>query len=171
MVDDETEARREALARATNWGAALALASGWLRTVPDLPTPDLDAQVLLGHVTSAPRARVLAYPERTLTAEQAMRYAGLVARRAEHEPVAYLTGRREFLGLEFKSDARALIPRPETELLVEAALADLRERLTRAPDMPPRWSHACRVSTPPTFPLMRWRLRVRMRNGWAFQRV
>ena len=135
MAGGEME-QREALAHATSWGAALLLASGWLRTIPDLSTPDLDAQVLLANVVGVPRATLLAWPERALTAEQAARYAGLVARREAHEPVAYLIGRREFLGLEFQTDARALIPRPETELLVEAALADIRERLARAPATP-----------------------------------
>ena len=100
-------------------------------------TPSLDAQVLLGQVTDANRAVTLAYPERALSAEQAARYAELIARRAAHEPVAYLTGHREFIGLDLLVDRRVLIPRPETELLVEAALADLAERLARTPQSPP----------------------------------
>lgn len=156
MDEFEQRARREALATARTQGAALTLASGWLRAALaaaaasandpmggaedagevmralDGETPDLDAQVLLAHVVSAPRFTLLAYPERPLTPEQAAAYAGLVARRAAHEPVAYLTGRREFMGLDLLVDHRALIPRPETELLVEAALANLRSRLTIA---------------------------------------
>ncbi len=135
MADDE--ARRAALAATRTQGAALALADAWLRDAGASETPSLDAQVLLGHVTGASRATTLAYPERPLTAEQAERYAGLIARRAAHEPVAYLTGRREFMGLELLVDARVLIPRPETELLVEAALRDLAERLARDPQSPP----------------------------------
>ena len=88
-------------------------------------------------MTGDSRASTLDYPERTLSAEQAARYAELIARRAAHEPVAYLTGHREFLGLDLLVDRRALIPRPETELLVEAALRDLAERLARAPQSPP----------------------------------
>ncbi len=89
----------------------------------------MDAQVLLAHVTGATRATLLAYPERALTPDQAAEYAGLVARRAALEPVAYLTGQREFMGLMFHVDRRALIPRPETELLVEATLREVRQRL------------------------------------------
>ena len=134
---DEDEARRRALTEARMVGVALALAEAWLRAANVGETPGLDAQVLLGHVTEASRATTLAYPERALTAAQAARYAGLVARRAAHEPVAYLVGHREFLGLDLLVDQRALIPRPETELLVEAALRDLAERLARAPQSAP----------------------------------
>ena len=134
MADDEQ--RRSALAATRTLGAALTLADAWLREARASETPSLDAQVLLGQVTGASRATTLAYPERLLTAEQAERYAGLIARRAAHEPVAYLTGRREFMGLELLVDARVLIPRPETELLVEAALRDLAERLASDPQSP-----------------------------------
>lgn len=134
-------ARRASLAAARSQGQALTLASAWLRDAlrpagadnaapaADAETPDLDAQVLLAYVVGAPRFTLLAYPERALTPEQAATYAGLVARRAAREPVAYLIGRREFMGLDLLVDRRALIPRPETELLVEAALVDLRRRL------------------------------------------
>ena len=136
MTEDDA-ARRAALAAARTVGMALALAEGWLRAAGVGETPSLDAQVLLGQVTDANRAVTLAYPERALSAEQAARYAELIARRAAHEPVAYLTGHREFMGLDLLVDRRVLIPRPETELLVEAALADLAERLARTPQSPP----------------------------------
>jgi len=151
MGDSGERGRGAALAAARTQGAALALASAWLRAALASPvteadddardarrddgeTPDLDAQVLLAHVVGAPRFTLLAYPERPLTPEQAATYAGLVARRAAREPVAYLIRRREFMGLDLLVDRRALIPRPETELLVEAALAAIRRRLddTRA---------------------------------------
>lgn len=136
MHEDDV-ARRDDLSRARTVGAALALAEAWLRAADVGETPALDAQVLLGHITGVSRAAMLAYPERALTAEQAGRYAELIARRAAHEPVAYLTGHREFMGLDLLVDRRVLIPRPETELLVEAALADLAERLARVPQSPP----------------------------------
>ncbi|HEU5345831.1 MAG TPA: peptide chain release factor N(5)-glutamine methyltransferase [Ktedonobacterales bacterium] len=136
MTEDDV-ALRAALAAARTVGMALALAEGWLRAAGVGETPSLDAQVLLGQVTDANRAVTLAYPERALSAEQAARYAELIARRAAHEPVAYLTGHREFMGLDLLVDRRVLIPRPETELLVEAALADLAERLARTPQSPP----------------------------------
>lgn len=125
----DTSGRREALERARTYGEALRLAVEWLRAEEASESPELDAQVLLGHVTGARRAMLLAYPERALTEEQARAFAALVARRATREPVAYLVGRREFMGMEFLTDARALIPRPETELLVEAALKEVRGRL------------------------------------------
>lgn len=125
---------RDALAAAATWGDALHQATAWLRDTAASDSPSLDAQVLLAHVTSASRPALLAYPERPLTREQAALYADLVARRANREPVAYLTGHREFLGLDFLTDPRALIPRPETELLVEAALTELRVRFERTPD-------------------------------------
>jgi release factor glutamine methyltransferase len=118
-----------ALDNARTLGEALTLAERWLRAVPDSESAALDAQLLLAHVTGLARTTVLAYPERLLAPEDAERYAALVTRRVAREPVAYLTGHREFMGLDFLTDARALIPRPETELLVEAALAEVRARL------------------------------------------
>ena len=135
MNHSADEARND-LAGATTLGEALRLARGMLRA-SETATPDLDARILLAHVLDVSSAAVLAYSERTLTPEQATDYASLVARRIAGEPVAYLTGHREFMGLDFHTDARALIPRPETELLVEAALADIRTRLQQAAESPP----------------------------------
>jgi release factor glutamine methyltransferase len=89
----------------------------------------LDAQILLCHVLGIDRATLFAHPERTLTADQQQRYQALIERRARGEPVAYLTGHKEFFGLDLLVDPRVLIPRPETELLVEAALCACREKL------------------------------------------
>ncbi|HEV2654097.1 MAG TPA: peptide chain release factor N(5)-glutamine methyltransferase [Ktedonobacteraceae bacterium] len=89
-----------------------------------------EAQVLLSAVLGVERATVYAYPEREVTAEQAERFFQLVARRAEGEPVAYLLGSKEFFGRDFYVDRRVLIPRPETEILVEAALAVVRRKLS-----------------------------------------
>jgi release factor glutamine methyltransferase len=111
------------------WGQALTWSAGLLRASGASDTPDLDAQTLLAHAIGASRATILAYPERRLTTEQAVAFTHLVERRLAREPVAYLVGHREFMGLDFYVDRRALIPRPETELLVETALADLRSRL------------------------------------------
>ena len=121
---------RDDLQLAATYGDALRAATTLLRAAAT-DTPELDAQVLLAYITGAPRATLLAYPERPLTPEQIAAYADLVRRRASREPVAYLTGHREFMGLDFLTDARALIPRPETELLVEAALTEIRARLDR----------------------------------------
>ncbi len=84
--------------------------------------PRLTAEVLLAHVLGLTRTQLLARPERPLSAEAQAQYAQLVARAAEGEPLAYLYGHREFYGLDFLVDARVLVPRPETELLVELAL-------------------------------------------------
>src|SRR5579864_9399649 len=81
----------------------------------------LDAQVLLSHVLNVERSTLYAYPERTLTLAEEQHYLTLIERRSQGEPVAYLTGHEEFYGLDFLVDQRVLIPRPETELLVEAA--------------------------------------------------
>lgn len=127
----------DTLADARTGGEALWLATRHLQAAGAEQTPELDAQVLLAHVLKTTRTSVLAYPERALSPKQAATYARLIERRAAHEPVAYLIGHREFMGLDFLTDSRALIPRPETELLVEAALADLRARLDVAPSSPP----------------------------------
>jgi len=82
----------------------------------------LDAQVLLSHTLHAERSFLYAYPEQVLTSEQEQEYRTLIERRSRGEPIAYLTGHQEFYGLDFLVDKRVLIPRPETELVVEAAL-------------------------------------------------
>lgn len=82
----------------------------------------LDAQLLMAHVLETGRAQVIAYPERLLTPEQAAQFEALVARRATGEPIAYIFGRRAFYDREFRVSSAVLIPRPETELLVEMAI-------------------------------------------------
>lgn len=92
-------------------------------------TARLDASVLLEYVLGVGRATLYAYPERQVTDEQERLFLSLLERRANGEPVAYLVGHKEFYGLDFVVDRRVLIPRPETELLVEAALDVMRMRL------------------------------------------
>lgn len=82
----------------------------------------LDAAVLLAHVLGKPRTYLLAWPERQPDTAQQQRYAGLLARRQRGEPVAYLTGQREFWSLALEVTPDTLIPRPETETLVALAL-------------------------------------------------
>jgi release factor glutamine methyltransferase len=89
----------------------------------------LDAQILLSHTLHVGRSFLYAYPEHLLTSEQEHHYQVLIERRSQGEPVAYLIGHKEFYGLEFLIDKRVLIPRPETELLVEAALNACRKML------------------------------------------
>jgi len=95
----------------------------------DLQGVRLDAQVLLAHVLGLERAQLYAYPERELTTEQEQVYQVLLDRRAQREPMAYILGHKEFYGLDFSVDHRVLIPRPETELLIESALTHIRSRL------------------------------------------
>ena len=78
-------------------------------------TPRLDAELLLGHAVGAGRTAVVAHPEAPVGADAARRYRADLERRAAGEPVAYMRGIKEFYGLAFEVDARALIPRPETE--------------------------------------------------------
>lgn len=85
-------------------------------------SPRLDAELLLANCTGAARAELVARPEARLTDPQARRFADLVARRAQREPVAYILGSKGFRRLELQCDGRALIPRPETETLVDAAV-------------------------------------------------
>jgi release factor glutamine methyltransferase len=83
----------------------------------------LDAQLLLAQALGIERWRLLAHTEAAVDAAAAERYRRLLCRRAAGEPLGYLTGRREFWSLQFMVTADVLIPRPETELLVERALA------------------------------------------------
>jgi release factor glutamine methyltransferase len=93
-------------------------------------TPRLDAELLLGNAVGAGRTAVVAHPEAPVGADAARRYRADVERRAAGEPVAYLRGIKEFYGLAFEADARALIPRPETEALVDLAKDEVMRRLT-----------------------------------------
>lgn len=86
-------------------------------------SPRLDAELLLGHVTGLGRTSFRAWPEREVPAEQAERFMALVAQRAGGQPVAYLLGEQEFWSLPLKVSPSTLIPRPDTESVVEAALS------------------------------------------------
>ena len=81
-----------------------------------------DAEVLLEHATGWDRARLAAEPESELSPDSARRFGEMVRRRLRREPVAYIVGAKWFRNIELAVDARVLIPRPETELLVELAL-------------------------------------------------
>jgi len=85
--------------------------------------PQLDAELLLAYVLASPRVRLRSHPELPRTGAERDRYLQLIARRAAGEPLAYLTRQREFWSLTLEIDASVLVPRPETELLVERALA------------------------------------------------
>ncbi|HUK78138.1 MAG TPA: peptide chain release factor N(5)-glutamine methyltransferase [Thermoleophilia bacterium] len=110
---------------------ALAAEAGRLRA--SSPSPRLDAEILLAHVLGVRREYLYAEPERVLRAAEHASLHELVSRRARHEPVAYLTGRKAFHGIEVCVNEHCLIPRPETETLVEVALAKLRELDSESP--------------------------------------
>ncbi len=99
-------------------------------------TPRLDAELLLGHVLRVDRATLIAAPEAPVGDGAAETFQALVVRRAAGEPVAYIRGLKEFYGLALSVDRRALIPRPETELLVDLALSRVGQALTAAPRPP-----------------------------------
>ena len=86
------------------------------------PTGRRDAELLLMRATGRDRAYLLTHPEAKLTAGQAAVYQSWLERRARHEPVQYILGEQEFFGLKFRVTPDVLIPRPETEHLVEATL-------------------------------------------------
>jgi release factor glutamine methyltransferase len=100
----------------------LAPARARLAAAPFAPSPR-EARLLLGAVLGWSEAQVLARDDAEVPEAAAAAFAGLLERRLGGEPVAYLLGRREFWGRTFTVDSRVLVPRPETEHLVEAALA------------------------------------------------
>jgi release factor glutamine methyltransferase len=97
--------------------------SAILRAVSD--SPRLDAELLMGLVLRKPRSHLHAWPEQRLSEAQAASYERLLRRRFSGEPIAYMTGVREFWSMPLKVTPAVLIPRPETELLVEKALLRL----------------------------------------------
>jgi release factor glutamine methyltransferase len=101
--------------------SVLAEAAAKLEAITD--TPLLEAEVLLSHVLNGSRANLLAHPERILTANQLTNYQTLVHQRVSNYPLPYLTGHVEFYGLDFAVTPEVLVPRPDTETLVDLALA------------------------------------------------
>lgn len=102
---------------------ALSTAADQLADNMDLaPTAHRDAELLLLHALDLPRSTIYSHPGRLLSERERAAYAILIARRLALEPIQYITGTQEFFGLAFEVGPGVLIPRPETELLVEAAL-------------------------------------------------
>lgn len=107
-----------------------------------IPSPRLDAELLVGHALGRDRAWLHAHPEANLDAAAAASLTGWIERRAAGEPIAYIRGFKEWLSLRIATDARALIPRPETELLAEASISEIAARLVRDADPLQAWEVA-----------------------------
>ncbi len=88
----------------------------------------LDARLLLAHASGETQVRLVGWPELPVAAEASARFRALIERRVRREPVAYLLGAREFWGLSFRVSPATLIPRPDSESVVEAALARVADR-------------------------------------------
>ena len=108
--------------------AAVSTVDAALRAARGAGVDRLDAQLLLSEVLGRPRSWLIADGDAVLDAAQAARWAALLARRAEGEPLAYILGVKEFAGVALKVDARVLVPRPDTETLVDWAVQILRQR-------------------------------------------
>jgi release factor glutamine methyltransferase len=93
-----------------------------------LDTPNLDARILLGHALGLDHAALAAHPDRPLSDQESAAIATLTRRRLEREPVARILGLKEFWGLPLMLNAATLVPRPETETVVETALATLGDK-------------------------------------------
>jgi len=100
-----------------------------------IDSPRLNAELLIGHVLGLKRMQLYLQFERPLTAAELDRIRPLVIRRGQHEPVQYIVGEAEFHGLKLKVDRRALIPRPETEYLIELVVAKCERLPARALDL------------------------------------
>lgn len=98
-------------------------------------SPHIDAAVLLCHVLDKPRSYLLTWPEKTLEDAQQQMFDALVARRIQGEPIAYIVGEREFWSLSLKVAPHTLIPRPDTERLVELALDKMPSQACRVLDL------------------------------------
>jgi release factor glutamine methyltransferase len=113
--------------------AALAHATEELKHSSD--SAELDAQLLLAHVLAKSRTWLYTWPDHQLTENEQTQFLQLCARRAQGEPVAYLLGKREFWKFELQVSPAVLIPRPETELLVELALQLLNTEQAHVADL------------------------------------
>jgi release factor glutamine methyltransferase len=107
--------------------SALKQAMAQLRAA-NVPSSTLSAEILLMHILARDRAWIYTHPEAAIDPATAQKYFALVARRTAGEPTQYLTGKQEFWGLEFEVNPAVLIPRPETEHVIEVALARLGAR-------------------------------------------
>ena len=162
----------------TNVGTQLALGAQRLRAgaSPEISAnASLEAGLLLAHALRTTRARLLSHPESAVEPGATRFYQALIERRARGEPLAYLTGEREFWSLPLRVTPAVLVPRPETELLVERALALRSAAHGRVADLG-TGSGAVALALasgptggypPPTCRRTRWRWRARTRRNLA----
>jgi release factor glutamine methyltransferase len=115
------------------------LASAIARLTADqVPSPRLNAELLLMFTLSCDRAYLFAHPERELSAEEQTRYDAALAERAGGVPAQYITGHQEFWGMDLVVTPAVLIPRPETEQVIEAVLTLATDARAGGPESPPR---------------------------------
>lgn len=115
---------RPTLREALQWGERALAQSA-------LDSPRLDAEILLAHALGITRAQLHTHPRGQLNSAELASYRQLIERRARREPVAYIVGHKEFYGLDLFVDNQVLIPRPETELLVELSIEMAQARSLR----------------------------------------
>ena len=111
-----------------NINQAITLARQKLQNT-NIPNPHLEAEILLSHILKKPREYLLTYPKKQLTKSQITNYRLQITKRSNSMPLAYLTGHKEFYGLDFLVNRHTLIPRPETELMVEETLKNASQAL------------------------------------------
>jgi release factor glutamine methyltransferase len=115
-----------------NLKQALTLAADKLAVLKDIDAPTLEAEVLLRFCLNLDRASLHLKLKEFLTSQQSEQFFKMIERRLQNEPTSHIIGTREFYGLDFKVDRRVLIPRPETELMVEETLKLVRNRKIRS---------------------------------------
>ena len=124
LVDEELRSRDRldsvphAIGEATEWGAEQLARCG-------VDASRLDGEILLAHALNMTRTRLYALPGKRLTIHERSTYLECIRRRSRREPIAYITGHKAFYGLDVRVDPRVLVPRPETELLVEEAIRQI----------------------------------------------
>jgi release factor glutamine methyltransferase len=109
--------------------------SAYILSMNGIEDSRIEAIMLLGHATNLSPVHIYTEPEQILSSQEKNKLQRLIRRRLRHEPAAYILKRKEFYGIDFYVDSRVLIPRPETEVLVDAALefADSRRRSLKRP--------------------------------------
>jgi release factor glutamine methyltransferase len=135
--EEGSSSRRWSVAELLKWTEA------YFRRL-QLPTPRLDAEILLAHALGNSRLELYTGYQKLVEPDERARFRGFVERRADREPVAYITGRREFYSLSFEVSPAVLIPRPETEHLVEVAIEELtKDSSTSGSNSPPHFLDLC----------------------------